>query len=116
MLNETENSNDIVTSYSALPAEPYTPERLERPFPETTHAGRRSAFYARLAAEPDLRADVRVCYDNRPTYAGAGRSLVNVVGFFQVSLVDLVLFLKDPTPAELAIIELDRDPAEGANV
>lgn len=105
-----------VTSYSALPAADFTPKRLELAFPETTHAGKRAAFYRRLAAEPDLRDDVRICYDNRPQYAGAGLALNRVVGFFRVSLVDLVLFLKNPTPAELAIIEAGREPTEGVDV
>jgi hypothetical protein len=94
-----QNSKDIVTPSPAMSAAD-TPKTLF-----TTSAGKRSAFYARLAADPKALADVREVYRSRPNFAGAGLALMRAVESADVSLVDLVVFLKNPTETEVAILD-----------
>lgn len=77
---------------------------------DVTIKTKRAAFFAALSEVDGLRYHVKKCFDSKGNgFEDAGPSLRQVTELSDFTLVDLVLFLKDLTPAEVAAINGEND-------
>lgn len=72
--------------------------------PVITAKASRAAFYSQIETVDGLRYYVKIAFESRPSFTDAGPALLQIIEFSGASFVDVVLFLKDVTPAESAII------------